>query len=101
MIDINHVFYLRRQKPLTGSDIDLHSVISPVIWRQASSSERGLTPEKVNNRQCSDYQYSVFNVELDSLLRCLRISRAESAIIMTAPASIRVSFNTRRPAPDK
>ena len=44
---------------------------------------------------------SVFNVELDSLLRCLRISRAESAIIMTAPASIRVSFNTRRPAPDK
>ena len=58
-------------------------------------------PEKVNNRQCSDYQYSVFNVELDSLLRCLRISRAESAIIMTAPASIRVSFNTRRPAPDK
>ncbi|OKU60986.1 hypothetical protein ACN88_20290 [Escherichia coli] len=24
-----------------GSDIDLHSVISPVIWRQASSSERG------------------------------------------------------------
>lgn len=32
---------------------------------------------------------------------CLIIDRDESAMIITAPASINVSFNTRRPAPDK